>query len=92
MILRMSFNILSSIAGNNNMTLDKINPGENCTLTIVNAKGALKQRFMDMGLVPDIHLTVVRNAPLRDPMELKLGSFYITIRKSEAALIEVEQA
>lgn len=72
------------------MTLKEVKPGNSCTLKVVKAEGALKQRFMDMGLVPDVEVTVVRNAPLRDPMELKLGSFYMTIRKSEAALIDVE--
>jgi len=74
------------------MTLKDIQPGNICTLKIVNAEGALKQRFMDMGLVPEVEVAVVRNAPLKDPMELRLGSFYLTIRKSEAALIEVETA
>jgi len=72
------------------MTLKEVKPGCSCLLKVVKAEGALKQRFMDMGLVPDVEVTVVRNAPLRDPMELKLGSFYMTIRKSEAALIDVE--
>jgi len=72
------------------MTLKQIKPGNRCILRTVNATGALKQRLMDMGLVPDVEVTVVRNAPLNDPMELQLGSFYMTIRKSEADLIEVD--
>jgi Fe2+ transport system protein FeoA len=74
------------------MTLNEVNPEQHCVVKTVKAEGAIKQRFMDMGLVPEVEITVVRNAPLKDPMELKLGSFYMTIRKSEAALIEVESA
>lgn len=73
------------------MRLNDIKPGSKCTLKTINAKGALKQRFMDMGLFPDSVVTVVRNAPLNDPMEIQLGSFYMAIRKAEAAMIEVEQ-
>ena len=50
----------------------------------VNAKGAIRQRLLDMGLVPGINLAVVRFAPLGDPIEIRIRRFLMSLRKEEA--------
>jgi len=55
------------------------------------AKGLLKQKLISVGFVPGIQLTMVRNAPLRDPIEIAVQNSLITLRRSEAKLIVVEK-
>lgn len=62
----------------------------NYNITKVNATGKLFQKLLDMGFVKGATIKVVREAPLCDPMELKIHNYLITLRKSEAELIEVE--
>jgi ferrous iron transport protein A len=50
----------------------------------VNAKGAVRQRMLDMGLVPGVCLVVVRFAPLGDPIEIRIRRFLMSLRKEEA--------
>ena len=52
------------------MTLDELQIGQSATLTTVGGEGALRQHFLDMGLIPGEEVTLVRFAPLGDPMEL----------------------
>lgn len=53
--------------------------------------GKLLHKLLDMGFVNGTHIEVIREAPLYDPMELKIHNYYISLRKSEAKLIEVAQ-
>jgi ferrous iron transport protein A len=69
--------------------LDSLKPGDSCRLQDIRATGATAQRFMDLGLIPGVVITVVRNAPLVDPVELLVKNNYISIRHSEAGKIEV---
>lgn len=55
------------------------------------AQGLLKQKLISMGFVPGIQLTMVRNAPLRDPIEIALQNSLVTLRRTEASLIVVEK-
>jgi ferrous iron transport protein A len=55
----------------------------------LNAKGKLLYKLLDMGFVNNAQIEVVREAPLHDPMELKILNYNLTVRKSEAKLIEV---
>ncbi|MBW2100168.1 MAG: ferrous iron transport protein A [Deltaproteobacteria bacterium] len=71
------------------MTLDNIKPGCECVVKKVNAQGKLDQRLMDMGLYPGLMIKVIRNAPLKDPMELELDGFYLSLRHEEASYVEV---
>ena len=52
------------------MTLDELQIGQSATLTTVGGEGALRQHFLDMGLIPGEEVTLVRFAPLGDPMEI----------------------
>ena len=55
------------------------------------ASGQLRQRLLEMGLLPGQRLKVIRNAPLRDPMELEVMGYLLSLRKDEAAYILVRE-
>ncbi len=73
------------------ITLRDINPGESCRVIRANFKGELHKRIMEMGITPGSVIEVERFAPLGDPMELKIKGYHLSLRKSEAACIEVER-
>ena len=54
--------------------------------------GAIRQRLLDLGFVPNAEVEVVRAATLGDPLEMRLGNYYVALRKREAELIEVQEA
>lgn len=72
------------------MTLDKLEVGKSAVIKEVGGEGALRLRFLDMGLIPKTKVTVYKIAPLGDPIELHLRSYSLSIRKEDAAMIEVE--
>lgn len=72
------------------MTLDQLKPGNKCRVRSLSARDKLGQRLLDMGIYPGMLLTVVRNAPLQDPMEVKLEGYLISLRHEEARVVEVE--
>ncbi len=74
------------------MTLDELQIGQSATLTTVGGEGALRQHFLDMGLIPGEEVTLVRFAPLGDPMELMVQGYELTLRKDDARKIEVTNA
>jgi Fe2+ transport system protein FeoA len=69
--------------------LGAVAPGGRCTVIRVGCDGCLGQRLGDLGLVPGEAVTVVRSAPLRDPIEIKIDGFLVSLRRSEASLVEV---
>lgn len=71
-------------------TLACLSKGQKAKITKLNAKGKLLHKLLDMGFVNNVEIEVIREAPLFDPMELKLHNYHLTVRKSEAELIEVE--
>jgi ferrous iron transport protein A len=73
------------------MGLDDIQSGYIAKIVKINATGKLLHKLLDMGFVNGAHIEVIREAPLYDPMELKIHNYYISLRKSEAKLIEVAQ-
>jgi len=72
------------------MTLDQLKPGNKCRVRRLSARDKLGQRLLDMGIYPGMLLTVIRNAPLQDPMEVKLEGYLISLRHEEARVVEVE--
>ena len=72
------------------MTLDKLPIGGRATITRVGGQGALRCRFLDMGLIPKTRVTVCKAAPMGDPIELYIRGYELTIRLEDAAQIEVE--
>jgi ferrous iron transport protein A len=73
------------------MTLDQMKPGSQCRIKNLSVRDKLGQRLLDMGVYPGLRLTVVRNAPLEDPMEVELEGYFISLRHEEARFVEVEQ-
>lgn len=71
-------------------TLDQIEVGKTVRILRINGQGALRRRLFDMGLTTNIELYVRKVAPLRDPIEINVRNYELTLRKSEASLIEVE--
>jgi len=71
-------------------TLNQLLPGETGVVTRVTGSGPVKRRIVDMGLVAGTPVKVQKAAPLGDPMEIKVKNFNLSLRKSEAALIEVQ--
>lgn len=71
------------------MKLDIVKSGHTVKVIKVNATGKLMNKLLDMGFVVGSQIEVIREAPLFDPMELKVHNYFISLRKSEAALIEV---
>ena len=72
------------------MTLKELPVGESGRVTGVGGGGALRQHFLDMGLIPGALVTVVKYAPMGDPVELLLHGYKLTLRLAEAEQIEVE--
>ena len=72
------------------MTLKELGIGESARIKTVGGDGALRQHFLDMGVIPKAEVTVVKFAPMGDPMELQLHGYELTIRLDDAAQIEVE--
>ena len=71
------------------MTLKELKPGESARIEKVGGKGALRQHFLDMGLIPGCDVTVVKLAPMGDPMELMVRGYELTLRLDDAERIKV---
>jgi Fe2+ transport system protein FeoA len=71
-------------------TLNQMTAGNAGVVTKVTGHGSVKRRIIDMGIVAGSRVTVQKFAPLGDPMEVKVKNFNLSLRKSEAALIEVQ--
>ena len=72
------------------MTLKDLKPGESARIEEVGGEGELRQHFLDMGLIPGVDVTVVKFAPLGDPMELMIRGYELTLRLDDAARIQVQ--
>ena len=71
-------------------TLDKLNIGQWARVKKVGGKGSRRQHFLDMGVIPDAVVKLVKYAPLGDPMEVLIHGYSLTLRKADAHLIEIE--
>ena len=73
------------------MTLKELQIGESAVITQVGGEGALRQHFLDMGMIPGVRVTLEKYAPLGDPMELRLRDYQLTLRLADAAKIDVDR-
>ena len=71
-------------------TLRDAKPGEQVTVVKLHGAGAVKRRIMDMGITKGTRVDVKKVAPLGDPLELTVRGYQLSIRKDEAALVQVE--
>ena len=72
------------------MTIAELKPGDSARVSRVGGEGALRQHFLDMGVIPGASLTVVKLAPMGDPMELRIHGYELTLRLDDASRIDVE--
>lgn len=73
------------------MRLNELAIGQSAIIKTVGGEGTLRQHFLDMGLIPGANVTMIKHAPMGDPIELRVHSYELTLRKADAAEIEVEQ-
>lgn len=71
------------------MTLDKLKTGQSAKITAVGGEGALRNRLLDMGLIPKTTLTLQKIAPLGDPIEIRVRGYELTLRLEDAKKITV---
>ena len=74
------------------MTIRDMNPGDSAVITAVGGEGALRQHFLDMGVIPGAQVTLIKLAPLGDPMELRIHGYELTLRLADAQKIDIEPA
>lgn len=73
------------------MTLNDLKIGESAIITAVGGEGDLRNRLIDMGLIPRTHLTLRKVAPMGDPIEIHIRGYELTLRRDDAANIAVEK-
>ena len=73
------------------MNLKELKPSESARILSVGGEGELRQHFLDMGLIPGASVTLIKYAPMGDPMELRISGYELTLRLAEAEQIAVEK-
>ena len=71
-------------------TLRQVKVGQTCIVKRVHGEGALRRRIMDMGITKGVEIYVRKVAPLGDPVEITVRNYELSVRKADAAIIEVE--
>ena len=71
-------------------TLDQLNPGESGIIQAVGGQGALRRRLLEMGLTPGTRVMVQKMAPSGDPIEIHIRGYQLTLRKEDAAQIQLD--
>ena len=74
------------------MKLSELKPGRSARIEQVGGEGALRQHFLDMGVIPGTDVTLVKLAPMGDPMELRVRGYELTLRVADAEKIQVSPA
>ena len=73
------------------MNLSQLKPGESARIISVGGSGSLRQHFLDMGLIQGAEVTVVKYAPMGDPVEIRIHGYELTLRLADAEKIEVKE-
>lgn len=71
------------------MTLKEVKRGQTAKIIAIGGEGALRQHLLDMGLIPDVEVTVVKYAPMGDPVQVRLHGYELTLRLADAEQVEV---
>ena len=90
--LRLAVYIMYVFVRRKKMTIKDLQIGETATIIEVGGSGALRQHFLDMGLIQGTEVTVVKYAPMGDPVELRIHGYELTIRLEDAGQIQVGAA
>ena len=75
----------------NFVNLRELGIGKSAKVLKVGGSGALRQHFLDMGIIPGAEVTLMKYAPMGDPMELRIHGYELTLRLDDAAQIEIEE-
>lgn len=70
-------------------TLNQLKPGDSGVVGALHGDGAIHQRLQEMGVIEGADIEVVRTAPLGDPIEILVQGYHLSLRKYEAALVEL---
>ena len=73
------------------MTLGELRPGEKAKVVSIGTTGVMRQRILYMGVTPNVQVQLIKIAPLGDPVEITVRGYQLSLRKSEAALIQVQK-
>ena len=73
------------------MNIEDLEIGKSAKITKVGGKGALRQHFLDMGLIPGAQITMIKFAPMGDPVEIKIHGYELTLRLADAEKIEIDK-
>ena len=71
------------------MTIKDLKEGQSATICTVGGDGALRQHFLDMGVIPGIEVKLIKYAPMGDPLEIRIHDYELTLRLADAEQIEV---
>lgn len=71
------------------MTLKELEIGKAAAVIRVGGEGVLRQHFLDMGIIPGVEVTMVKYAPMGDPMEIRIHEYELTLRLADAEKIEI---
>ena len=71
-------------------TLREVKVGQTVTVVKLHGEGAIRRRIMDMGITRGVEIKITKVAPLGDPMEVTVRGYELSLRKADAAMIEVE--
>ena len=74
------------------MKLNELKVAKSAVITKVSGQGALRQHFLDMGVIPGVSVTVVKLAPMGDPMELRIHGYELTLRLADAEKILIDES
>ena len=72
------------------MTLKDLPIGKTATVLSVGGEGELRQHFLDMGIIPNVEVTMVKHAPMGDPIEIRIHNYELTLRLLDAQKIEIK--
>lgn len=72
-------------------SIAELQPGQSGVVQQVGGEGALHRHLLDMGITPGVRVTLVKTAPMGDPLELKLRGYSLTLRKADAATILLKE-
>lgn len=71
------------------LSLNDLQPGTSARVWRLHGQGGIRQRLLDLGLLPGVDVMVVRSAPLDDPIEIRIGDAFLSLRRAEAMMIEM---
>ena len=71
-------------------TLDQLQPGQTARVRRLGGEGSIRRRLMDMGVITGSEIEMLKAAPMGDPVEYRLRGYHLSLRKSEARLVEIE--